>query len=275
VLGGMSALAVKLGMALTLLAVGAGALALHALGSTGKKAPFDGQPMPKLYSTAQVAQVDGPLRAAVARAHRETAAWLSEHPLRDDAAFAAWAQRAMGPPPAAAGQRRELAALHRLAATRDAAGVAAATWLEQHGKKQVWKLYGHQYRDFAPKAAGKREKRTLKTALKLAGTLQATAKNRFARPSPYVTDPTVNALNQAKFKGKTRLSYPSKHAVFSAAAVAVLRHYEASREGEYRWMADEVDFSRLYAGGHYLSDLTAGAFLGTAIGDYALQRAAA
>ena len=90
-----------------------------------------------------------------------------------------------------------------------------------------------------------------------------------------VTDPTVNALNQAKFKGKTRLSYPSKHAALSAAAVAVLRHYEPSREGEYRWMADQVDFSRLYAGGHYLSDLTAGAFLGTAIGEYSLHRAAA
>ena len=34
-------------------------------------------------------------------------------------------------------------------------------------------------------------------------------------------------------------------------------------------------FVALYAGGHYLSDLTAGAFLGTAIGDYALHRAAA
>jgi membrane-associated phospholipid phosphatase len=40
-------------------------------------------------------------------------------------------------------------------------------------------------------------------------------------------------------------------------------------------MADEIDFSRLYAGGHYLTDLTAGAFLGTAIGDYALHRATA
>ena len=40
-------------------------------------------------------------------------------------------------------------------------------------------------------------------------------------------------------------------------------------------MADEIDFSRLYAGGHYLSDLTAGAFLGTAIGDYTLRRGAA
>jgi membrane-associated phospholipid phosphatase len=269
----MSALTVKLAMALVLLAVGAGALALHVVDAGGKKQPFDGRPLPPLYSTAQVAQVDAPMQAAVSRAHRETAAWLAQHPLRDDAAFAAWAQHAMGPPPDAAHQRRELAVLHRLATTRNAGGVRAATWLEQHGKKQVWKLYGHQYRDLVAKEPGKRQKHTLKTALTLAEQLQAATKTRFARPSPYVTDPTVNALNQAKFKGKTRLSYPSKHAVLSAAAVAVLRHYEPSREPEYRWMADEVDFSRLYAGGHYLSDLTAGAFLGTAIGDYELHRA--
>jgi hypothetical protein len=271
----MSALAVKLGMALTLVAVGAGALALNVSGSGGKKSAFNGQPLPRLYAPAQIAQVDAPLRAAVARAHRETAGWLAQHPLRDDAAFAAWAQRAMGGPPGATQQRRELTVLHQLSSDRDPAGVTAATWLEQHGKKQVWKLYGHQYRDFAPKATGKREKKTLKAALALAGTLQATAKNRFARPSPYVTDPSVNALNQAKFKGKTRLSYPSKHAVLSGAAVAVLRHYEPAREPEYQWMADEIAFSRMYAGGHYPSDLTAGAFLGTAIGDYVLQRPAA
>jgi hypothetical protein len=271
----MSALAVKLAMALVLLAAGAGALALQVAGAGGKKQSFDGQPLPPLYSTAQLAQIDAPIQAAVTRAHRETAAWLAEHPLRDDAAFAAWAQHAMAPPPDAAHQRRELATLHRLATTRDATGVRAATWLEQHGKKQIWKLYGHQYRELTTTAAGKREKQTLKTALALAERLQAATKTRFARPSPYVTDPTVNALNQAKFKGKTRLSYPSKHAVLSGAAVAVLRHYEPSRGSEYRWMADEIDFSRVYAGGHYLSDLTAGAFLGTAIGDYELHRAAA
>jgi hypothetical protein len=51
VCGRMSALAVKLGMALVLLAVGAGALALQLLGS-GKKQPFDGQPLPRLYLSA-------------------------------------------------------------------------------------------------------------------------------------------------------------------------------------------------------------------------------
>jgi hypothetical protein len=132
-----------------------------------------------------------------------------------------------------------------------------------------------RYRDFTRKAAGKRQKHTLKAALEVAATLQASAKERFARPSPYATDPSVNALNQGKFRGQKRLSYPSKHAVLGGAAVAVLRHYEPAREPEYRWMAEEIDFSRLYAGGHYLSDLTAGAFLGTAIGDYELRRAPA
>lgn len=267
----MSALVIKLAMAVVLAAVGAGALALHmASGASGGQ--FGGRPLPPLYSTAQLREVDGPLGAAAARAHSETARWLAAHPLRDDAAFAAWAQRAMGPPPR--DDARDLDQLHRLSAARTPGGIAAATWLEAHGKKQLWKLYGHQYRDFAAKAPGKRQKHVLKAALALAGTLQASAKDRFARPSPYVTDPSVHALNQAKFAGQKRFSYPGKHAVLAGAGLAVMRHFEPSREGEYRWMADEIAFSRLYAGGHYLSDLTAGAFLGTAIGDYALHRAA-
>ena len=38
-------------------------------------------------------------------------------------------------------------------------------------------------------------------------------------------------------------------------------------------MADEIANSRMYAGGHYLSALTAGAFIGTLIGDYERRKA--
>ena len=174
----MSVLAVKIGMVFVLLAVGAGRLAPHANGSRRVEAAVLWRATLTLYSSAQVAKLSA---VRPSHAHRETCAcWLAEHPLRDAAAFAAWAQRAMGSPPGAARQRAELAAmLHRLATARSTAGVAAATWLEQHGKKQVWrKLYGHQYRDFAPSAPGKREKQAMKAALNLGAALQASAKDQ-------------------------------------------------------------------------------------------------
>lgn len=37
---------------------------------------------------------------------------------------------------------------------------------------------------------------------------------------------------------------------------SVLGHFEPHRAGEYRWMVNEIDYSRLYGGGHYLSDVT-------------------
>lgn len=48
------------------------------------------------------------------------------------------------------------------------------------------------------------------------------------------------------------------------ALAPLLSRYESHRAAEYRWMADEIAYSRVYhAGGHYLSDIAAGASLGT------------
>jgi len=104
--------------------------------------------------------------------------------------------------------------------------------------------------------------------LKLANKIETQGKRRFARNSPYIVDPSLHALNQKRFAKK--FSYPSKHSVLSAALSRVLGHYEPHRRGEYRWMTDEVSFSRLYAGGHYPSDIAAGAYLGDLVGLYEL-----
>jgi membrane-associated phospholipid phosphatase len=83
----------------------------------------------------------------------------------------------------------------------------------------------------------------------------------------------LHGLNQARFAGQTRQSYPSKHTVDAGAALAILAPLEPHRVPEFDWMADEIAFSRLYGACHYLSDLTGGAFLGTLIGDYERRKA--
>ena len=95
-------------------------------------------------------------------------------------------------------------------------------WLEAHGKKQPWKLFRKETKPFVPAKTYAAGKQALNDALDLGATLQAVAKTRYARPSPYQADPAINALNQAKFADQTRQSYPSKHTVLAAAALALL-----------------------------------------------------
>ncbi|MFF8430948.1 phosphatase PAP2 family protein [Streptomyces sp. NPDC016566] len=65
-------------------------------------------------------------------------------------------------------------------------------------------------------------------------------------------------------------SYPSRHATRAAAAVTFLTALSPHRAEDYRWMQDEVLYSRLYMAGHVSGDLTAGTLLGDLIGDYEL-----
>ncbi len=156
-------------------------------------------------------------------------------------------------------------------ATRTPQGITAATWLETHGKKDVWKAYEKQYAQFVPGHAGKQAKALFKKTYELANAVTAAGKTKFARPSPYITDPSLHALNQKKFSKK--FSYPSKHALISTAMVVLLSHLEPHRASEYRWMANEIDYSRLYAGGHYPSDISASAYLGALVANYEIAHA--
>jgi len=262
---------IKVVIVALILATGGGALALARLTPAG--GDFHGSSVPPLFGDAQLDAVHDPLKAAEARGHTAARSWLDAHPVTSDKEFAAWAVQALGAPAGGKAPAKELAQLKALSAHRDPAGVTGATWLEAHGKKQPWKVFRKETKPFVTAATYDAAKQALKDALDLGATLQAAAKTRYDRPSPYQADPSVNALNQAKFAGQTRQSYPSKHTVLAGAALALLGPLQPHRTDEYDWMADEIAFSRMYAGGHYLSDLTAGAFLGTLIGDYELRKA--
>jgi hypothetical protein len=257
---------------LALVAVAAAAALLNLpTGDSGgsQNADLGGQPLPQLFPDARIAIVDRIVAPAQARAMRDANRWLSAHPTRDDAAFVNFALSSVGRPPSGAAQRRELAMLHRIDANRTPAGVAASVWLEAHGKKDIWKLYRHQYQDQVSPAVGDHAKAVFKATYALANQLATDGKAHFARPSPYIADPSLHALNQSRFTKK--FSYPAKHSLISFALAALMTHYEPHRAAEYRWMADEISYSRMYAGGHYPSDIAAGAYLGTLLEQYELH----
>jgi hypothetical protein len=264
---------IKILIALTIFAVGATAVVLTVgLPSSSKDKPFKGSAVPPLYPDAQLGVVDAPLKAAEARAHRAAQTWLAAHPSATDKAFSAWAVAQIGPPPGARATRSELATLHRIADRRTAVGTTAANWLESHGKKQPWKVFRKQDKAFLSAQQYDTTKAALDDAMTLGGTLQATAKQRYNRRSPYQVDPSVHALNQARYAGQVRQSYPSSHTVDAGAGLAILGPLAPHLRPELDWFADEVAYSRLYSGGHYPSDLTAGVFLGTLIGEYEARK---
>lgn len=225
--------------------------------------------IPARYQGAQVGDLARQVTAAETQADQVAATWLAGHPQRDDKGFLAYALTQVGQPPTAAQQAAEIKDLHQIADSRSSDGLKTAAWLEVHGKKDIWTLLRTQYRLAVSKTAGKRLKNQTDLAYSLANTLARQAKAQVKRPSPYDVDPSLNAQNQAKFAGKVRYSFPSKHAVISSAEVAVLAAANPTDRAEYQALQAQVDYSRLYAGGHYASDIVRGAFLGELVGDYA------
>ncbi|MFI5975426.1 phosphatase PAP2 family protein [Streptomyces sp. NPDC051452] len=247
-----------------------------ATGGSAKKKPgvaalIKRNPPPTLFTDAEIATIGKRAAAQRKKADALFAQWQKAHgTTRDDKAFAAFAAQQVPAPPSAAQRTAELRADQRLAKTRTAAGKKAATWLELHGKKDIWKLYLHDRRELIPAAQGTAEKAELKAALKMAKTISDQLAAKDKQPAPFVLDPTLRPDKHIKPGAKGPYSYPSRHATRSAAAVTFLSVLSPHRAEEYRWMQDEVLYSRLYMAGHVTSDLTAGTLLGDLIGDYEL-----
>jgi len=228
-------------------------------------------PPPALFTAAEIAGIGTRTDAQRTKADALFAQWKKAHgTARDDKAFAAWAAQQVPAPPTAAQRTAELRKVQQLAKTRTAAGKRAATWLELHGKKDIWKLYLHDQRELVPAQQGTAEKAELKAALKMAKTISDQVAAADKQPAPYVLDPTLRPEKHIKPGAKGPYSYPSSHAARAAAAVTYLSALSPHRAEDYRWMQDEVLHSRLYMAGHVPSDITAGTLLGDLIGDYEL-----
>ncbi|WP_333774306.1 phosphatase PAP2 family protein [Streptomyces sp. IBSBF 3136] len=228
-------------------------------------------PPPALFTDGQIAPIGRQADAQRQKADALFAEWKKAHgTTRDDKAFAAWAAGQVPAPPTVKQRTAQLHEVQALARTRTAAGRKAATWLELDGKKDIWKLYLHDQRELIPTQRGKAEKAQLKAALKLAKTISDQVAARDRQPAPFVLDPTLRPEKHIAAGAKGPYSYPSRHATRAAAAVTYLSALSPHRAEDYRWMRDEVLYSRLYMAGHVSGDLTAGTLLGDLIGDYEL-----
>jgi membrane-associated phospholipid phosphatase len=254
---------VKIGIATAVVVLVAAAAGTYY--TANKPNPIKSHPMPALFTAGQTATLQQALAAQRPLADQAYTQWAATHPSRDDAAFTTFAIAQLPAPPDPQQQAGELIEVRQLAAQRTPAGITAATWLEQYGKKNIWTLYAHELADLQSAGQGAAQIAQLKTSLALAKSLTAAAQARFNRQAPFIADPS---LRTDKAGITAKLSYPSKHAVYAFTALTLLSRAYPPRAGEYTYMADQVAYSRLYMAGHYRSDLLAGAFLGDLIGDY-------
>ena len=89
----------------------------------------------------------------------------------------------------------------------------------------------------------------------------------FIRPSQF--DPTITTL----FPNPGHPSYPSAHSSFSIPQSEVLAYLFPAEAAFFRAQGAEAGESRIWAGIHYRSDITAGAAIGKAVADKVIARA--
>ncbi|MCW2817496.1 MAG: hypothetical protein JWR42_283 [Marmoricola sp.] len=250
--------------------------ATDAVGLTSSSKPslkqrLQADPVPALFPTATVAPTGRLVDAQSDRAASLIQGWWAGHGHhRDDKAFLAWVEKTLPGPPTAAVRTRELAEVTRLAATRTPAGVKASTWLETHGKKDLWKLGAKDQAELLAKAEGDRRRADVKAMLKLTKTAADALGTRYQQSAPYVLRPSLRPDHHVTAGQVCPCSYPSRHAAAGAAATTYLGGLEPQRLGEYRWTEAQVAYSRVYMAGHVPSDLVGGALLGDLVGDYYL-----
>jgi hypothetical protein len=227
-------------------------------------------PAPTLFSDAAIRPVDPLVKPAATNAHRLMQKWWASHGTRaDDAAFLVWLERNFPAPPAAAARKKELRVLEAQKRGQSGPGVTAATWLEVHGKKDIWKLYAHDQAEWMSGDAGDLRKNDVKALLKLSKKASHRLSADFGASAPYVLEPAL-AHKPHHIVNGCPCSYPSNHASKAAAVRTYLGAYQPHMIPQYRWMEDEIDWSRIYMAGHVPSDISGGALLGDMVGEYFL-----
>ncbi|MDO7869015.1 hypothetical protein [Nocardioides jiangxiensis] len=256
-------------IAVACLAIVVAGVAPLVLGGSSAKDRIASDPEPTLFPDATVARVDALVEPESARSAALMQQWWKAHgSSTDDAAFEAWVAQVFPAPPA--DRQKEIAEVERLDRSRTPRGVAAASWLEVHGKKDVWKLLVHDQAEWLPAKQGEDRKAAEKAALKIAKTLADSLGAHFGVPAPYVLEPALRPDHKIVPGQTCPCSYPSRHASAAAASRTLLAYLQPHALGQLRWWEDEIDYSRLYMAGHVSSDLEGGALLGDLVGDYIL-----
>ena len=239
--------------------------------NTSAKDRIEADPPPVLFPDADVAPIGRQIDAQQAVADTLMARWWAAHDAApDDAAFESFLEATLPPPPSASQRAKEIKEVQAIAPTRTDDGVAAATWLEAYGKKDVWKLAAHDQAELLAPSTGDALKADVDTALKMSKTVADALGTKYQQSAPYVIDPSLRTDHTVTPGQVCPCSYPSRHATAGAAASTYLAARSPHRAADYRWTLDEVSWSRIYMAGHVPSDITAGALLGDMIGEYVL-----
>jgi hypothetical protein len=231
----------------------------------------EADPPPALFPDATARRVDSLTEPQAARAATIMQRWWDQHgTATDDTAFQAFLEANLPGPPDAARRSKEMTEVERLDGERTAEGIAAATWLEDHGKKDVWKLAVHDQAEYLPGGAGDDRKNAIDDILSMTKTVADDLGTKFQMSAPYVLEPSLRTDHTVSPGDVCPCSYPSRHASAAAASRTFLAHFMPQRDGEYRWWQDQIDYSRIYMAGHVASDIAGGTLLGDLVGDYFL-----
>jgi hypothetical protein len=226
-------------------------------------------PPPPLFPVDRVAGTATDVAAQRRQASSLIRAWVAAHGTRkDDQAFVTWIEQVFPAPPT--DLTSEMPAVVALEKSRTAPGIAAATWLESYGKKDIWKLYAHDQKEVLAPSTGAGRKAEEKAVLKMSKKVADDLGAKFGSSAPYVRMPSLRTDHTVNPGQKCPCSYPSRHATAGAASRTVLGTLMPERDVQYRATEAQVDYSRIYMAGHYPGDIRAGALLGDVIGDYFL-----
>lgn len=239
---------------------------------------IEADPPPALFAESDIAPVDTWVSPEQRIAHESMRAyWKSHGRAAHDQEFLSWVGHNFPQPPK--DRATEMSVLQDVKTSRTGSGVLAATWLEKYGKKDIWKLYAHDQAEWLPTATGEQRKDDVKAMLKLAKKATDDLSQRSQASSPYVLDRSLLDSRSKdrdpieKLKSEKRpcpCSYPAGHAAKAAAARTYLGALQPHLMDQYRFMEDEIDWSRVYMAGHLPSDVAGGALLGDMIGEYFL-----
>lgn len=200
---------------------------------------------------------------------REAADWLHEHPARNDAALASMALATVAAPPNADGTRAEHAFIRRIVDQRTPAGDATAVYHSRNGAWWLWSELTERYAATVGPQQAAYATRLLHDAANLSDAVTARAKDAYHRVRPCKADPTLPAvpgtIPPAGYPGADAFAYPSGHASGAFAGATVLGHLMPERAAEFRAMAEQVSFARVYSAVHHPSDVIAGARIGALI----------
>jgi len=258
-------------VALLALAVGLlGPAVWNKISGPSAKDKIAADPSPALFSDVAIEPASALVNPQAVKAHALMQEWWRTHGNKaDDKAFLAWLGRVFPAPPSAANRKKELKILEAQHRRHTPAGIAAATWLEAHGKKDIWKLYAHDQAEWLSPNVGDVRKAETKALIKLSKKASTTLSAEFAVSAPYVLEPALAHKKHTIVKG-CPCSYPSNHASKAAASRTYLSTFQPHMAAQYRWMENEIDWSRIYMAGHVPSDISGGALLGDMVGEYFL-----